>query len=104
MSGQDWAVWEQVSLSRRARSKHSPVGVKVTMSGQDWAVWEQVSLSRRASRHSPGGVKVTSVWPGLGGMGAGQPVQARQVQALTYQGKSDNFWPGLGGMGAGEPV
>jgi hypothetical protein len=41
MSDQDWAVREQVSLSR-----HSPDGVKVTMSGQDWAVWEQVSLSR----------------------------------------------------------
>ncbi len=40
MSGQDWAVWEQDSLSRRARSRHSPGGVKVTMSGQDWAVWE----------------------------------------------------------------
>ncbi len=63
----------------RAIPKDFPGGVKVTMSGQDWAVWEQVSLSRRArSRHSPGGVKAT--------------------------GKSDDVCPGLGGMGAGEPV
>jgi hypothetical protein len=37
-------------------------------------------------------------------MGVDEPVQAPQVQALTWRGKSDNVWPGLGVMGAGEPV